>query len=313
MSHPAEVAAKAAAIPIRSFVHVGADEGALAQAVAGGADALFLDLEEPQVPYGPKEKQRARALMTEYLGSNEEQGRRPLAFVRVPSPWTGETIADLQAVLSSGLAGVILPKTSGPNDVVALDAVLGCVEVEMGLPMGRTQIIPFLETAQSIRLAYDIAIASPRVTYMGGMVSRFGDVHRALGYHWTPGGQESLYLRSKVLVDARAAGIRYPISGAWGGAPEDFEGLRSWGEGLRGLGYYGMLVSPSGIEVAHEVFTPTLDEIESWRKLVADAQAAESTSPDGRSDVSSEKPGDMHLAYVESAQANLEWARQLGL
>jgi hypothetical protein len=34
-----------------------------------------------------------------------------------------------------------------------------------------------------------------------------GDIQQALGYRWTAEGTETLFLRSKVLVDARAAGI----------------------------------------------------------------------------------------------------------
>ena len=56
--------------------------------------------------------------------------------------------------------------------------------------------------------AYEIASASPRVRYMGGAISRFGDIHQAVGYRWSAEGTETLFLRSKVLIDARAAGIR---------------------------------------------------------------------------------------------------------
>ena len=62
---------------------------------------------------------------------------------------------------------------------------------------------------------------------MGGAISRFGDIHQAVGYRWTAEGEETLFLRSKVLIDAKAAGIRYPISGMWGGATDDLDGLRA--------------------------------------------------------------------------------------
>ncbi|GAA1853174.1 CoA ester lyase [Pseudonocardia ailaonensis] len=286
------------AVPIRSLVHVGAEPAAFEQAVGAGADALFFDLEEPRLPYGPDEITEARAAVRDCL-DRLPVGRGPLGFVRVHSPWSGETLADLRAVLRSSLTGVILPKTAGPADVIALDALLTCVEHEAGRAVGELQILPFLETAQSIRVAYEIATASPRVTYMGGMVSRFGDVHRAIGYRWTPEGGESHYLRSKVLIDARAAGIRYPISGVWGGEPDDLEGLRRWSGQLRDLGYYGMIVSPAGVGVAHEVFSPTAEEIASWMALVeADGDAG--------------SPPDRHLSYVESARSNLQWASRLG-
>ena len=57
------------------------------------------------------------------------------------------------------------------------------------------------------------ATCSERVAYMGGAVSRFGDIAGDIGFRWTRTGTETLFIREKVLVDARAAGIRYPISG----------------------------------------------------------------------------------------------------
>ena len=83
-------------------------------------------------------------------------------------------------------------------------------------------------TRPAIRSAYEIAMASDRVAYMGGAVSRFGDIVADIGFRWTREGTETLYIREKVLIDARAAGIRYPISGMWGGANDDLDGLRAW-------------------------------------------------------------------------------------
>src|SRR4029450_7957162 len=135
-----------------------------------------------------------------------------------------------------------------------------------------------LETAQALRLAYDIAIASPRVAYMGGAVSRFGDIHQALGYRWTAEGEETLFLRAKVLTDARAAGIRYPISGMWGGSVDDVDGLRTWATRLRDLGDYGMMIGdPPAVPLVHDVFTPRPEEIAYWQELDRLATEAERT------------------------------------
>ena len=151
---------------------------------------------------------------------------------------------------------------------------------------------------------------------MGGAVSRFGDIHQALGYRWTAGGQETHWLRSKLLVDARAAGIRYPISGMWGGANDDLDGLRAFATELRDLGYYGMMLgNPAHIPLVHEIFTPSAADIAYWQELVRLGDEAERT---GIGPVLFGHPnqGEAHVvhgAHVESARLNLEWARALGL
>ena len=118
----------------------------------------------------------------------------------------------------------------------------------------------------------------PRVSYMGGAISRFGDIHQAVGYRWTAEGRETLFLRSKVLIDARAAGIRYPVSGMWGGDRDDESGLRTWCTELRNLGYYGMMIGdPVHVPIVHEEFSPTHDEISYWQELDRLATEAERT------------------------------------
>ncbi|NEW69269.1 HpcH/HpaI aldolase/citrate lyase family protein [Streptomyces rhizosphaericus] len=307
------VVSKGEVRPIRSLVYVGAaNEAAVTRAVEADGDALFLDLEEPQFPYGPTERQHARQAVGEYLNSLTDRSQRTQHFVRVNAPATGLTIADLAAVLTPSLTGVLLPKTSGASDVHMLDGILTCMETERGLPVGSTQVFPLLETAEGVRDAFQVAAASPRVTYMGGMTSRFGDIYQAIRYRWTPRGDESLYLRSKVLMDARSAGIRYPVSGVWAGWPNDAAGIRTWAEAQRDLGYFGMFTDPDGIGLAHDVFTPTADDIEFWAGLIAYGESAsrggDSTFlwPDGQR-------GGLHAAYLESARMNLQWAQELGL
>ena len=84
-------------------------------------------------------------------------------------PWTtGQTLKDLRAVMGPSLGGILIPKIESPADVHAVDALLTCMEAEFGLEPGSVVVYPILETAAAIRLAYEIATASPRVTYMGG-------------------------------------------------------------------------------------------------------------------------------------------------
>jgi citrate lyase subunit beta/citryl-CoA lyase len=288
----------------------------LAAALASGADSIVIDLEEPRTPFPEAAREAARQVVEKFLADARPAYGTPLVFARVQPPSTGETIKDLRAVLTPALAGILLPKVRGPEDVHGADALLTCMEVEEGLAPHSVSIYPILETAQAIRLAYEIAMASPRVAYLGGAVSRFGDIHQALGYRWTPEGEETLFLRSKVLVDARAAGIRYPVSGMWGGPRDDLDGLRAWAEHLRDLGYYGMMLGDRvHVPLVHEVFTPTSSDIAYWQDLDRLSREAEvgGGAPVTYGDASQGEGHVVHIAHVGSARMNLQWARELGL
>jgi citrate lyase subunit beta / citryl-CoA lyase len=303
--------------PIRSILFVAGSEQDEVLAAAGhGADAIVIDLEEPRTPYSEREREATRQRMRAFFDGAAAQAGSPRWFVRVQPPDTGQTLKDLRAVMGPNLAGVLLPKVYGPEDVYRLDSLLTCLEAEGGQPLGSTVVYPILETAQSLRLAYDIAVASPRVQYMGGAVSRFGDIHQALGYRWTEEGRETLFLRSKVLVDARAAGIRYPISGMWGGATDDTVGLARWANELRDLGYFGMMLGdPAHVPMVNTIFSPTAEEIVYWQDLDRLTTEAEErgSGPVRYGDPNQGEGHVVHLAHVGSARKNLAWARDLGL
>ena len=302
--------------PLRTVVFApGNNAEVLAETAASGADSMVVDLEEPSTPYPEHAREQGRTVAREFFDTRGP-GELPLLFARVQPPSTGQTLKDLRAVMGPSLTGILLPKIQSPADVHAADALLTCTEVDFGLEPGSLVIYPILETAQAIRLAYEIAMASPRVAYMGGALSRFGDIHQALGYRWTAEGDETLFLRSKVLVDARAAGIRYPISGMWGGRLDDLDGLREFATKLRNLGYYGMMLgSPLHVPLVHEVFTPTDDEIAYWTELDRLAADADRTNagPITHGDASQGEAHVVHLAHVVSARLNLEWAHDLGV
>lgn len=305
--------------PLRSLLFVpGSDEKHVPELVETAADAIVLDLEEPETPMSEPVRERAHRVTGEFLRSRPERGApgQPLWFVRTRAPATGMLWRDLTAVLSPALTGILLPKIRGPEDVVAADALLLAAEHEHGLEPGSLLIYPILETADALRTAYEIAMASARVGYLGGAVSRFGDIHQAVGFTWTAEGRETHFLRSKVLIDARAAGIRYPISGMWGGASDDREGLLRWASELREQGYYGMMLGAGKhVQLVHEVFTPTPEQVDYWSELVRLGDEATQT---GRGPVLYGDPNQgeghqLHLAHIESARLNLEWARDLGV
>lgn len=300
--------------PLRSLVFLPGDRiDAVTRAMDSGVDACVIDLAEPRTPFDERERSDARRAIGEHLAALSA-GSRPLQYVRVRPPWSGFMLRDLADVVHANLAGILVPGVTGPDDIVAADALLTNVERERDLEVGRIVLYPILETAQSIRLAYEIAEASPRVAHLGGAISRGGDLCEALSYQWSAEGRETLFLRSKVLIDARAAGIRYPIGGMWGGEPDDLDGFRAFGEELRGLGYFGMLLKElSHVPLANEIFSPSKAELEEW---LATEQAATEAEQAGKPAELAGPDGTVRrvkASYVGAARAGLGWARALGL
>jgi citrate lyase subunit beta/citryl-CoA lyase len=217
--------------------------------------------------------------------------------------------------MGPNLTGVLLPKVTGPADVHAADAILRCLETELGLLVGHTLLYPILENASAIRTAYEIATASTRVAYMGGAISRFGDIAGDIGFRWTRRGTETLFIREKVLIDARAAGIRYPISGMWGGANDDLEGLQAWCTELRDIGYFGMMLgNREHVGAVNAAFTPTPDDVAYWKDLDRMATAAEQSDEQViYGDANQGEGHEIHIAHVATARRLLTWAQELGV
>lgn len=250
---------------IRSMLFIPANRTRLAsKGLAAGADALVFDLEDA-IPMDAKEQ--ARAELNEYL-CGPPKSSAP-TFVRVNPLSDLRGLEDLEAVVCANLAGVLVPKVEGPGDITVLDQTLRWLEERAGMSIGQTRIVPLLESAQSMRLAYEIASASPRVAYMGGIGVKGGDVEHALGYRWSPGGEETLVMRSKTLLDVRAAGIENPLSGVWMSL-DDESGLEAFAQQTRSLGYEGMLaIHPRHIPIINDAFTPTPEEVERDRRIIA--------------------------------------------
>ncbi|SPL99432.1 Citrate lyase beta chain [[Actinomadura] parvosata subsp. kistnae] len=258
--------------PLRSLLFVpGTRTGWLAKAEAAGADAAILDLEDAVPPDG---KAAARAAVAEAV-ANTTGDLALLVRVNPLDGWAGAE--DLRAVAHPHLTAVVLPKVHGPDDVRLADRLLSWCEREHGLPDGHIALVPLLESAAALREAYEIARAAPRVAYLGAVTGKGGDVERAVGYRWSPSGTETLALRARVLLDARAAGVPCPVAGLWTDIA-DLDGLRAFAEQNRSLGYEGMIViHPSHVPVINEVFSPTPEELARYERLLAAMEQAQAS------------------------------------
>lgn len=262
--------------PLRSLLFVpGTRTDWLPKARAAGADAAVLDLEDA---VAAPDKLAARAQVADAVSraaTPTDQAGGIALFVRVNplDGWAGAE--ELRAVVQPGLAGIVLPKVRSAQDVRLADQLLRWCEQEQGLPPGQVALVPLLETARGLREAYDIARAVPRIAYLGALTAPGGDVQRAVGYRWSPEGDETLALRSRVLLDVRAAGVPCPVSGLWTRIT-DLAGLRTFAEQNRSLGYEGMMaIHPSHVPVINRVFSPSPGELDHYAELIAAVEAAQ--------------------------------------
>jgi citrate lyase subunit beta/citryl-CoA lyase len=286
--------------PVRSQLFVPANrEDRMRKSLTVGADAVIFDLESA-IPRG--EAEPARAMVRRVI--DEHAGERPAVFVRVSEIGSDDFAADLETAVRPGLDGILLPQVTGVGDVEAASAALDRLD-----PDQRVVLVPLVETAAAARTAFEVASASPRVAYMGGGVSRDGDIARSIGYRWTPEGTETLYLRSKVLLDVRAAGVFNPICGIWG-IVDDLDGLRAFAQQARDIGYEGLMcIHPTHLPIIHEVFTPSDADIAHWNDVIAAMAEAEEQGLgairlEGRL---------IDVAHLHTARKNLARAARLGL
>src|SRR6266550_7850998 len=240
---------------VRSLLFApGSDERKLVKALASAADAVVADLEDAVVP---SEKAGARGLVREVFAAAVADG--PLRLVRVNAIGSEFHEDDMAAVAVIAPDAIVLPKaTRDAVDALGTD----------GPP-----VVAIAETAQGVRLAYEIA-SRPRVVALQiGAV----DLGAEVGFEPRPDGLEILYVRSKVVLDSAAAGLRPPFDvvhldiEAGAALEEECRVARSLG--LRGKA----CIHPSQVPVVNRAFMPSETEIAwAWKVLEAyEAGAAE--------------------------------------
>jgi len=211
-----------------------------------GADAVMLDLEDA-VP--PEAKEAARRAVAEVLLSQP-------AWVRVNTAGTPWCEADLEAVAQHAY-GIRIPKTESAADVAWVTARAP------GKP-----IIAAIESARGVLAAPEIA-AAPGVAHLA-----MGGVDLARDLNAGSGNLATLYVRSHLVLASRAAGIDPPIDSVYPHLDDD-DGLREQATFARSLGFFGKsAIHPRQLPILHDVFTPTAQEIQWARDVIAAFDAA---------------------------------------
>lgn len=245
------------------------------------AEAFILDLED-SVP--ANEKSTARAMVCEYAAKIAD-GR---VWIRTNALDSGFFDADLDATLgTAGLVGYFVPKIDRVQQVRALDEAMTRLERARGLAAGATKVILTAESASAVLFCQALVTASPRITSIVFGGARDADLMNDLGCAWSSEGPELMHARQHMLLQARAAGIKAPLDGAYADI-RDADGFERDTALSRRLGYRGrMLIHPDQIAPAKRLYGRSADEVNYYSRVVAAYEAAKArgqatTTVDGR-------------------------------
>ena len=294
--------------PVRSALYVPANRADwLRKCERFGPDAVIADLEDAVLA---ADRPEARKIIGSEIPSLARRVRS--VWVRV-NPESDEMVRDLEAVVQQGLDVIQLSKVHEPAAVLELDRLLSYYEGKRGLPHSSIAINPILETANGLRQAYEIAACCRRVEYLGGLIAKLGDTARALGWNAPMPSDliasESIHLRSKVLLEARSAGIQYPLSGVVISLAQDQTELKDIALSNKKLGYSGMIaIHPSHIAVINETFSPSADEVRAAQATLVAYRNAQ-----GRGAIRGPGGEMVDMAQARSAAALLHRAVAFGL
>jgi citrate lyase subunit beta/citryl-CoA lyase len=247
---------------MRSWLFVPGDRPErMEKALALGADALILDLEDSVAPAA---KAEARTAVATFLASRSPQGQGPAVFVRVNPLESGLNDDDLAAVLPARPDGLVLPKAEGATSIDALAARAP------GLP-----ILPIAtETPAAIFRMGDYAQVADR---LAGVTWGAEDLPAAIGASASreaDGSYTAPYqlARSLTLFAAAAAGVA-PIETVYPNI-RDEAGLRRVAETAARDGFTGMMaIHPAQVPIINAAFTPSPEAVAAAREIV-DAFAA---------------------------------------
>ena len=250
----------------RSMLFIpGSSAAMLSTAFIYKPDSIMFDLEDA---VALKEKDSARLLVFHAL-------QHPMyndieTVVRINPLNTPFGLKDLEAAVRAGVDVIRLPKTDSPEDIHQLEREIVRIEETCGRPVGSTKLMAAIESEVCVINAVAIAKSSDRL--MGIALAAFDyvmDMQTERG-----DGTELFYARCAVLHAARGAGIdAFDVVYA---DVNDEAGFLKEVDLIRRMGFNGKsLINPRQIEILHNAYAPTQEEVDYAERVLAAAEEGE--------------------------------------
>ena len=245
--------------PRRSVLYMpGSNPRALEKARELPADVLILDLEDA---VAPETKLQARDAVVKAI--QQGFGDREV-LVRINGLDTRWWVEDIDAAASARPDAVLVPKVSSPRQLQDLAARL----VDMGTDP-HVRVWAMMETPLAMLNVRDIAAAAlDSETRLAGFVMGTNDLAKDTRARLVPGRAPMLPWLMNCLAAARAYGLDI-LDGVYNDIG-DAAGFAAECRQARDLGFDGKtLIHPRQIEPCNEAFSPTAEEVDAARKIIA--------------------------------------------
>ena len=252
------------------------------------ADIVCFDLED-SVP--DDEKTIARKLIKTALKSRKSY--KSSIFVRTNSPTSGKIPSDLKEIVQKGIDGIVIPKVNNIKEMKKIEKILSRLEKTRNLKP--IQIIPSIESTEGVVNTYTISSFGKRVS---AIVFGVFDLLNDLGVEYTKESEGAKYSRSKIPVDASAAGVA-SIDAIWQDL-KDSKGLEKDCKIGKSLGYSGKsIIHPDQIPVVHKLFHPNKSEI-LWAKKVCKTYLESTKKKKGATTVDRKMIDEVHFKQAKA-------------
>jgi citrate lyase subunit beta/citryl-CoA lyase len=224
-----------------------------------GADSILLDLEDA---VALNQKDAARILVRNMINVIDFYDAE--VCVRVNHLSTPFGLADLEAIVPLQPSAIRYPKTESAEEVAALLQIIEKIEDRHGLPHTKMTLHAMIETAMGVQNVFDIASKFDRVDAItiGGQ-----DLTADMNIVYTPDGAGIDFARKRIVMAAKASHI--DVIDTVFPDVNDEEGLRRETEYAKKIGFTGKaVINPRQIEIIHDVYTPTEEEIRKAYRIV---------------------------------------------
>jgi citrate lyase subunit beta/citryl-CoA lyase len=237
----------------------GANERALEKARSLPADALILDLEDS---VAPEAKVAARDKVCEVVKEGG-YGRRELV-IRPNALETAWGTADILAAASAAPDAILIPKVAHPGDIISAAKILKSVHAPE-----KTRLWAMMEMPMAILNAREIAaVASDPENRLSCLVLGTNDLLKESRARALHNRFAVVPWLAMTVVSARAYGLDI-IDGVYNDF-KDETGFREECEHGRTLGMDGKtLIHPAQVAPCNEIFSPTDEEVQWSRKIIA--------------------------------------------